>query len=77
MTPARPCCCRGPLLSGAQVKCGWAGLGSVGCGGRTCQVYVKGAYATNLIIHMHELGHTQGLSHAARGSDEVGGVAGG
>ena len=53
------------------MKCGWAGLGSVGCGGSTCIVYIKGAYAKSLTVNMHELGHTQGLSHAGRGYDEV------
>ncbi|KAG2426055.1 hypothetical protein HXX76_013245 [Chlamydomonas incerta] len=55
-----------------SVKCGWAGLGSVGCSGRTCSVYIKGGYANDLLVHMHELGHTQGLSHAGRGLDEYG-----
>ncbi|GLI70447.1 hypothetical protein VaNZ11_015360 [Volvox africanus] len=55
-----------------EVKCPWAGLGSVGCGGSTCTVYIKGAYALSLTVNMHELGHTQGLSHAGRGYDEYG-----
>ncbi|GIL41982.1 hypothetical protein Vafri_48 [Volvox africanus] len=55
-----------------EVKCPWAGLGSVGCGGTTCTVYIKGAYALSLTVNMHELGHTQGLSHAGRGYDEYG-----
>ncbi|KAG2495772.1 hypothetical protein HYH03_006017 [Edaphochlamys debaryana] len=55
-----------------EVTCGWAGLGSVGCGGRACTVYIKGGYASTLTIQMHELGHTQGLSHAGRGLDEYG-----
>ena len=61
-----PCISRPP-----QVKCGWAGLGSVGCSGKSCSVYIKGGYANDLLVHMHELGHTQGLSHAGRGLDEV------
>ena len=46
------------------MKCGWAGLGSVGCGGSTCIVYIKGAYAKSLTVNMHELGHTLGLARA-------------
>ncbi|GIL99793.1 hypothetical protein Vretimale_4769, partial [Volvox reticuliferus] len=55
-----------------EVTCGWAGLGSVGCGSTTCTVYIKGAYALSLTVNMHELGHTQGLSHAGQGYDEYG-----
>ncbi|KAG2495773.1 hypothetical protein HYH03_006018 [Edaphochlamys debaryana] len=55
-----------------EVTCGWAGLGSVGCGGRACTVYIKGGYGLTLTVQMHELGHTQGLSHAGRGLDEYG-----
>ncbi|KAG2495774.1 hypothetical protein HYH03_006019 [Edaphochlamys debaryana] len=55
-----------------EVTCGWAGLGSVGCGGRFCTTYIKGGYGLTLTIQMHELGHTQGLSHAGRGLDEYG-----
>eukprot|EP00198_Chlamydomonas_reinhardtii_P011174 XP_001700511.1 predicted protein [Chlamydomonas reinhardtii] len=32
-----------------SVKCGWAGLGSVGCSGRSCSVYIKGGYANSLL----------------------------
>jgi len=55
-----------------QARCGWAGLGSVGCGGPTCSVYIKGTSASDIDVIMHELGHTQGLSHSGRGLDEYG-----
>ncbi|KXZ53666.1 hypothetical protein GPECTOR_6g583 [Gonium pectorale] len=53
-------------------RCGWAGLASVGCGGSTCSVYIKGSYAQSLTVAMHEISHTTGLSHAGRGFDEYG-----
>ncbi|GFR45312.1 hypothetical protein Agub_g6672, partial [Astrephomene gubernaculifera] len=56
----------------ANVKCPWAGLASVGCGGASCSAYIKGNYATNLPINMHEISHTHGLSHAGKGLDEYG-----
>ena len=55
-----------------QVKCGWAGLSSVGCGGKSCTTYIKGTVATDITILFHELGHTQGLSHSGFGRDEYG-----
>ncbi len=55
----------------SQTACGWAGLASVGCGGPTCSVYIQGNSALDLDVIMHELGHTQGLSHSGKGWDEV------
>ncbi|PNH11957.1 Autolysin [Tetrabaena socialis] len=55
-----------------EVKCQWAGLGSVGCGGRFCTVYIKGSTQGDIGVYFHELGHTQGLSHAGKGLVEYG-----
>lgn len=55
-----------------EVKCGWAGLGSVGCSGKSCSTYIKGTAATDMSVYFHELGHNMGLSHAGRGYDEYG-----
>ncbi len=41
-------------------------------------MYIQGNSANDLDVIMHELGHTQGLSHSGKGWDEVrGGRAGG
>ena len=51
-------------VAAPQVACGWAGLGSVGCGGASCVVYIKGAYTRSLTVSMHELAHTQAIAGA-------------
>jgi len=55
-----------------KVTCAWAGLGSVGCGGRTCQTYIKGTAGFDNSVVFHELGHNIGLSHAGKDLNEYG-----
>jgi len=55
-----------------EVKCGWAGLGSVGCTGPSCQSFIKGDSGYDNSVVFHELGHNLGLSHTGRGLDEYG-----
>lgn len=55
-----------------QVTCAWAGLGSVGCDGKSCSTYIKGVSGFDNSVVFHELGHNIGLSHAGRGKDEYG-----
>jgi Gametolysin peptidase M11 len=55
-----------------EVSCMWAGLGAVGCNTNTCPMYIKGTSALDKFVHVHELGHTHGLSHAGRFADEYG-----
>lgn len=58
------------ILPGAT-KCAWAGLSPVGCY-KSCALYIKGAYAQDFGVVFHELGHSIGLMHASKGTNEYG-----
>lgn len=54
------------------VKCGWAGLGELGCSGSHCYTWYNGGYGLDLSVVMHELGHNFGLHHSTTPTDEYG-----
>lgn len=54
-----------------MAACGWAGLGSVGCGS-TCYTWLQGPYALQLETVFHELGHNLGLQHSSTPGQEYG-----
>ena len=53
------------------VPCGWAGLGTLGCG-PSCFTWYNGVYGTELNVVMHELGHNFGLHHSSTLNEEYG-----
>lgn len=59
------------LLLPSGANCGWAGLGSVGCG-RSCFTWIKMDRGTPNSILMHEVGHNLGLLHSNTPEREYG-----
>ena len=53
--------------------CAWAGLGYVGCAGKSkCCAWIHGAQAVQPIDYFHELAHNLGLNHASTPGIEYG-----
>jgi hypothetical protein len=46
-------------------KCGWAGMGTLGCGS-SCDVWINGIDPNDLTILFHEMLHNVGLQHSNR-----------
>ncbi len=55
----------------SDVACNWAGLGSIGCFGDRCRVWVKSSRGE---YFAHELGHNLGWRHATTDPDNDGNV---
>eukprot|EP00798_Chlamydomonas_sp_ICE-L_P014165 gene14165-20133_t len=53
-------------------RCGWYGLGSQGCFGKYCYVWVRGDRGQFTSTFFHELGHTMNLQHSSTLTNEYG-----
>lgn len=53
-------------------QCYWGGMGTLGCAGSRCNMWLHNADGTRLMPYFHEAGHTLGNQHSASRTSEYG-----